>query len=78
MMGDQHSFARLSATHLGDIARSLRTGSQHHDSTAFAIADAVESVIRVRCEANEIYQRRPTVRVRRALRKVARWATPGL
>lgn len=74
--GDKRSFARLSEAHLSDIASSLRTRSCHGDSTAAAIADAVESVIRVRCDANEIYQRTPAVRVRRALNRVVRWAAP--
>ena len=76
MVGDKRSFARLNASHLSDIARSMRNRSHDGDTTAGAIADAVESVIRVRCDANEIYQRSPVVRVRRALRRVAGWAVP--
>ena len=78
MAGDKRCFARLSEAHLNDIAHSLRTRSRHGDSTAAAVADAVESVIRVRCDANEIYQRTPVVLVRRAINKVARWVVPGM
>ena len=74
MTGDLRTYARLSEAHLSDIAHSIRHRSDHDERTARAIADAVESVIRVRCDANEIYQRLPAVRMRRALRKVARWA----
>jgi hypothetical protein len=74
MASDKRSFARLSEEHLSDIAESFRYRSQHGDLTAGAIADAVESVIRVRCDANVIRQRSPVVRVRRALRRVAGWA----
>ena len=74
MAVDQRNFARLSECHLIDIAQSFRHRSHDGDMTAGAIADAVESVIRVRCDANFIRQRSPAVRVRRALRRVAGWA----
>ncbi|MGJ7580505.1 hypothetical protein ACSFA3_10025 [Variovorax sp. RHLX14] len=74
MAGVKPSFARLSESHLSDIAQSFRNRSHDGDMTAGAIADAVESVIRVRCDANVIRQRSPAVRVQRVLRRVAGWA----
>lgn len=74
MVGVKPSFARLNESHLSDIAQSLRNRSHDGDMTAGAIADAVESVIRVRCDANFLRQRSPAVRVQRALRRVAGWA----
>ncbi len=71
---DQRNFARLSESHLSDIVQSFRHLSHDGDMTAGAIADAVESVIRVRCDANVVRQRSPAVRVKRAIRRVAGWA----
>jgi hypothetical protein len=75
---DNRHFARLNDAHLSVIAQSLR--SQVHGSerpaSAVAIADALDSVVRKRCDEREARRRANPARMGLvALRKVTDWAS---
>jgi hypothetical protein len=75
MVGDHHRFARLSNTDLSDIARALRLQAQ--DSVASTVvADALETIVRRRCEVQEIRRQRNPARIGlRALQRFTCWAS---
>lgn len=76
MAADNRQFARLNDTHLSTIAQSLRSQASGNERTANAIADALDSVVKQRCDVREARRRSNPARMGMiALRKVTGWAS---
>ncbi len=75
MVGDHHRFARLSDTDLCDIARTMRLQVQGN-AASIMIANALETIVQRRCEAQEARRRRNPARVGlRMLQRFTCWAS---
>jgi hypothetical protein len=76
MTADNRHFARLNDADLSGIARSLRSQASGSERTANAIADALDSVVKKRCDMREARHRSNPARMGMvALRKVTGWAS---
>ena len=75
MMGDHHRHARLSDDDLSGIAQTMRLQT-HGSAASMVIADALDTIVRRRCEAQEARRQRSPARAGlRALRKLTCWAS---
>lgn len=75
MVGNHHRFARLSDTDLSDIARSMRLQAQGN-AASVVIANALDTIVQRRCEAQEARRRRNPARIGLlALQRFTCWAS---
>ncbi|RZL43670.1 MAG: hypothetical protein EOP72_01085 [Variovorax sp.] len=75
MRSDHHRHARLSDDDLSGIAQAMRLQTPG-SASSMVIADALDTIVRRRCEAQEARRQRSPARIGlRALRRLTCWAS---